>query len=294
MAENNENKKLEATLKLSTKPTLETMPHSDWIQVADVLVDYQYQHRPYPQMIESLRKNFLVLYSGYILVSKREDGSYWAIDGQTRTEVHKLLQLRWIRAEILHGLSPVEEARVYLFKCINAKRMPVDFFLAEYMAREPVAVLIHDILDKRDIDIESYAVRQRRRGSDTRPVITCVSFLKRMIKRDPTGDILAMTLDLIRDTWDYTGNTLTGNFIEAIYKLLLVHADELDRKAFISKLSGTIPEELREQALRMRMGTNPRITVMTAMQRVVIDLYNIGRAQARRITYGSPQRNETL
>jgi hypothetical protein len=184
---------------------------------------------------------------------------------------------------------------VYLIKCINAKRMPVDFFLAEYVAQLPEAVLIHDLLHKRGINIESYATTRRTtRGSSLTPVVTCVSTLKRMIKRDDQGEILGMTLDLIGDTWEYSGNTLTGPFLEAMHKLLMWHADELDRNLFISKLGGTIPEELREKALLLRLGTKPQMTITFAMQQVIIDHYNSGRMAARRITLGSPQPLTTL
>lgn len=178
-----------------------------------------------------------------------------------------------------------------VLKCINAKRMPVDFFLAEFVARRPVAVLIHDVLTKRGIEIESYATTQRRRAMDTTPVVTCVSYLKRMINRDPKGEALGMALDLIHDTWEYSGNSLTANFLDAMHRILVVHADELDRKPFISKLQGHTPEELREQALVLRMGSKPPITIVKALQQIIIHLYNSGRPQHRRIDLGSPQRS---
>jgi hypothetical protein len=294
MAAVRQDKKLEARPELPLKPSVEALPDIAWLPVADLLVDYGYQHRPYASAIEALRKEYQEPHSGFILVNQRQDGTYWIIDGQTRQAVHQLLELRWIRAEILHGLTQAEEADVYLLKCINAKRMPVDFFLAEYMARRPMAVLIHDLLECRGIEIESYASTQRKRGMDTKPVVTCVTYLKRMIHRDPTGDTLGMTLDLIRDTWDYSGNTLTGVFLDAMHKLLIVHADELDRKSFVQKLGGFIPEDLREKALLLRLGTKPQLAVGTALQHVIIDLYNSGRSAARRITLGSPQRSATL
>jgi hypothetical protein len=291
MAEIKQAKQVEASTPVQHKPSREALPDIDWLPVADLLVDYGYQHRPYVSAIEALRKEYHETHSGFILVNHRSDNTYWIINGQTRQEVHKQLGLRWIRAEVLHNLTQAQEAEVYLFKCINAKRMPVDFFLAEYMARRPVAVLIHDILDKRGIEIESYATTQRRRGVDTTPVVTCVSYLKRMIGREPTGEALGMTLDLIHDTWEYSGNALTAIFLDALHKIIVAHADELDRNAFIAKLAGHHPEDLREQAMRLRMGTNPRIATGTALQRVMIDLYNSGRREDRRITLGSPNRS---
>lgn len=272
---------------LQSRPSQEALPPTAWLSVADLQVDYSYQHRPYARAIQDLDKNYQVDYSGFILVNERTDQTYWVIDGQTRCAVHASRGYRWIKAEMLRGLSQAEEAEVYLLKCINAKRIPVDFFLAEYVAKRPVAVLIHDILDKRDIAIESYATTQRHRGMNAPHVVTCVSYLKRMIGRDPTGNCLGMTLDLIRDTWEYGGNTLTGLFLDALHKLLLVHAEEIDRKTFMQKLGAYRPEELREQALLLRLGTKPQLAVGNALQRVIIDIYNSGRPAQRRIDLGS-------
>lgn len=298
MAESIQGKKVEASPPIQRKPSQEALPEIAWLEVSALLVDYSYQHRPYASAIDALHKDFQMAHSGFILVNQRADGSMWILDGQTRHAVQQLRKLRWIKAEMLHGLTQAQEAEVYLLKCINAKRMPVDFFLAEYVAQRPVAVLIHDVLGTRGIEIESYATTQRHRGMDTTPVVTCVSYLKRMIAREPkdekgnpTGEILGMTLDLIRDTWEYSGNSLTAIFLDSLHKIIVGHADELDRKAFIAKLAGHRPEELREQALLLRLGTKPLLSTGTALQRVMIDLYNSGRPQHRRITLGSPNRS---
>lgn len=291
MADVRSDKQVKASTAVQRRPSQEALPEIAWLAVADLLVDYSYQHRPYASAIDALNKGFQEAYSGFILVNERTDGSRWILDGQTRHAVHQLRDIQWIRAEMLHGLTQAQEAEVYLLKCINAKRMPVDFFLAEFVARRPIAVLIHDVLTKRGIEIESYATTQRRRAIDTTPVVTCVSYLKRMINRDPKGEALGMALDLIHDTWEYSGNSLTANFLDAMHRILVVHADELDRKPFISKLQGHTPEELREQALVLRMGSKPPITIVKALQQIIIHLYNSGRPQHRRIDLGSPQRS---
>jgi hypothetical protein len=291
MASIRQDKQVEASTDIQRKPSQDALPPIAWLAVADLLVDYSYQHRPYASAIDQLNKDFQQPECGFILVNQRTDSTKWILDGQTRHAVHQLRGLRWIMAEMRHGLSQAQEAEIYLLKCINAKRMPVDFFLAEYVARRPVAVLIHEVLAKRGIEIESYATTQRQRGIAMPPVVTCVSYLKRMIARDTTGEALGMALDLIHDTWEYGGNSLSAIFLDSIHKIVVAHADELDRKAFIAKLAGHRPEELREQALLLRLGTKPLLSTGTALQRVMIDLYNSGRPQHRRITLGSPNRS---
>jgi hypothetical protein len=298
MADVTERKQVETRTAVQRKPSREALPTIEWLAVADLLVDYSYQHRPYASAIDALNKDFQEAYSGFILVNHRSDGSMWILDGQTRHAVHQLRDIRWIRAEMLYGLTQAQEAEVYLLKCINAKRMPVDFFLAEYIAKRPMAVLIHEVLDKRGIEIESYASTQRYRSVEEPPVVTCVSYLRRMIAREGVdddgnlrGDVLGMALDLIKDTWEYAGNSLTAIFLDSIHRIVGLHGEELDRRAFISKLQGHRPEDLREQALMLRIGTKPLLSTGAALQRVIIDLYNSGRPQQRRIILGSPNRS---
>jgi len=299
MADVTERKQVEARTAVQRKPSREALPTIEWLAVADLLVDYSYQHRPYASAIDALNKDFQEAYSGFILVNQRSDGSMWILDGQTRYAVHQLREIRWIRAEMLYGLTQAEEAGVYLLKCINAKRMPVDFFLAEFVAGRSMAVLIHKVLATRGIEIESYASTQRYRSAELPPVVTCVSYLKRMIAREPTekesgqptGEVLGMALDLIKDTWEYSGNSLTAIFLDSMHRILGLHSEELDRRAFIAKLKEHRPEDLREQALMLRLGTKPLLSTGAALQRVMIDLYNSGRPQHRRITLGSPHRS---
>lgn len=278
---------------MQRKPSMATLPDIDWLPVAELDVDYSYQHRPYASAIDALNKDFREAHSGFILVNRRADGSLWIVDGQTRHAVHKLRNLRWIRAEMLHGFTQAEEAEVYLLKCINATRMLVDFFLAEFIAQRPVAVLIHTILGKHGIAIESYATSHHHRHASV-PVVSCVTTLKRMIGKDPSGATLQMVLEIIKDTWDLNQSTMTSVFLDALHKIFIVHGHDIDRKSFAAKLGAHRPEDLREQAMLLRLGTLPLLSVGTALQRVFIDLYNSGRPQPRRITLGSQGNSKTL
>ena len=91
MAEIRQDKQVEASTRMQRKPSQEALPKIDWLAVADLLVDYSYQHRPYASAIDALNKDYQEAYSGFILVNQRADGSLWILDGQTRYAVHQLL-----------------------------------------------------------------------------------------------------------------------------------------------------------------------------------------------------------
>ena len=261
-----------------TRP--EALPEIAWLEVAELKVDHSYQHPPYVGAIEQLHREYKPEWSGFILVNERADGSLWIVDGQTRRAVHERRGLAYIRAEILRGLTPEQEAVVYLVKCKNTQRVPVDAFLAEYAARYPMAVLLHDLLAKRGIAVISYATEHQ--AAPAKAVISCVKTLKDCLKRDEDGSILEATLDLIVETWSYHHTSFGGNFIRLMHDLILRHGDEIDRKSFVTRLSAHSVPELREMGRALKNATTPALSEGKAMQRKVIELYNVGR-QTRRI-----------
>lgn len=121
MADVRSDKQVKASTAVQRRPSQEALPEIAWLAVADLLVDYSYQHRPYASAIDQLNKGFQEAYSGFILVNERTDGSRWILDGQTRHAVHQLRDIQWIRAEMLHGLTQAQEAEVYLLNLPMAK-----------------------------------------------------------------------------------------------------------------------------------------------------------------------------
>ncbi len=77
------------------------------------------------------------------VLSEREDGSLWALDGQHRIEMLKALGVQVVMADIRHGLTLGDEAR--LFYQLNDDQTAVDRFdkfNARVSAGEPKAVAI--------------------------------------------------------------------------------------------------------------------------------------------------------
>jgi hypothetical protein len=271
-------------LRGTASPTRASLPEIGWVDITQLQVDHSYQHPPYPGAVESLRKEFNPAWSGFILVNIREDGTRWIIDGQTRRAVHEQLRLRWIRAEILKGLTDIQEAEIYLLKCINTQRVPVDFFTAELKANRPTAVLLDKILAQRKLAVKSFATEYQHRQADG--VITCIATLRRLLRADSEGFYLGSALDLIIETWGYHKSALASTFIQPMHRLLMLHDEDIDKKSFVSKLSGYAIAELQEMARNLRSASTPSPTLGAALQRKIIELYNIGR-QTGRIALGA-------
>lgn len=82
------------------------------VNINDLKVDYSYRSLDNPNA-DGIIENFKRLAIGYITVSAREDGLY-IIDGIRRVEALKHLGYVECPAEVLHGLTVEDEARIFV------------------------------------------------------------------------------------------------------------------------------------------------------------------------------------
>lgn len=82
------------------------------VNINDLKVDYSYHSSDNPNA-DGIIENFERLAIGYITVSAREDGLY-IIDGIRRVEALKHLDYVECPAEVLHGLTVEDEARIFV------------------------------------------------------------------------------------------------------------------------------------------------------------------------------------
>ena len=82
------------------------------VNINDLKVDYSYRSSDNPSA-DGIVENFESLAIGYITVSAREDGLY-IIDGIRRVEALKHLGYVECPAEVLHGLTVEDEARIFV------------------------------------------------------------------------------------------------------------------------------------------------------------------------------------
>jgi hypothetical protein len=260
----------------NTPPAL---PSFRWLPVTDLEVDHDYQHSPYQHATEELNRNFVQDLCGAILVNRRTDGRQFIIDGQTRHAVHVIRGLRWILAECRDGMTQAEEAAAYMIKCKNTQRQPIDWFKAGVIAQDPTYVRIHDILAERKIAVRSFATERYGPPEGTAVLLSCVKTLQRILVADPTGDDLREGLDLIIDTWGYSETSFGGQFIETVTQFMRHYADKpaFDRRVFATKVGQYLISDLREMGVQLRIATTPRPSLRTAIQRKMLELYNVGR-----------------
>jgi hypothetical protein len=175
-------------------------------------------------------------------------------------------------------------------KCVNEKRVPIDFFMAERTAGHPAAILLAKIVEGCGLELESYPAKKRH-GETGKPAITCICALKKMLggeTPETAGAYLQETLATIEKTWGFNRETLAQTFLGPLYALMSSYGDIIKRPIFVNKLGGTLISDLRENARAKRYASKvKKMTAGFAMQCVIADFYNQGLPAERRIPLGS-------
>jgi hypothetical protein len=119
------------------------------VRLDEINVDASYQRPLSRAKIESMWETFDPAELTAIVVSRRSDGSLWALDGQHRIELLQRVGKAVVLADVREGLTIEEEAR--LFYRLNTGQTRVsswDTFRARLRAKEPVAVRIEELVTR--------------------------------------------------------------------------------------------------------------------------------------------------
>lgn len=249
------------------------------ISLADVEIDPRYQREPNEAMVEHIASNFNRLLCGPLSVGKRDDGTYWLIDGQTRREA--LLRTEHeVWPCIVMPTTAQQEAS--LFVSLNQYRRQVkalEKFKARVFSNDEIAGEINDIAEK-----YGFKIAAPNQSADTTRIV-CVARLESLHKMG----ILDQTLQVLGRCWggqegvtdDYTIGGV-GRFLRHALK------DKYDSKRFSWKRLYEVFEkyslrEVRQQAELMRTSGHGQWSRAVAVSDAITVFYNKSLPNSRRL-----------
>jgi hypothetical protein len=190
---------------------------------------------------------------GVLCVSKREDGSFWLIDGQHRAEL--LRAVGWgdqaAYCEIFSGLTVREEAALFLARNDKISVRTFDKFMAGCTAEQPTNLSIIKILTALGLKVAE--------GSGDGS-IAAVSALHHVymgggMASEKEGALsLRRALQTILGAWGRASGNFSGAVIEALGLLYLRYgsgANDAEVIAWLSKLPGGA-KKLEQQGRALR------------------------------------------
>lgn len=157
---------------------------------------------------------------GSIIVSCRENGDLFTVDGIHRKRAYEILGIETMIAEVHYGLTKQQEAVLFLIKNKESnKPQAFDEYRVGYTARLPLYVDIRRVVAKHSLEVNKYT------SANT---IGAVAGLVRIVTNngnDGGAEILDRTLTVAEEAWQRTPATWDGVLLGGIALFLARHGD---------------------------------------------------------------------
>lgn len=216
--------------------------------------------------------------AGVITVSQRADGSQYVVDGWGRTNAGLRVGVSHLNAEIHHGLTLHEEAKLFLLKNRDSKQVGVlDTYKVGVVAGEKVYVETEVVLHKHSLVAG---------GGGPNNVGAVAAIIR--ITDSYGADVLDRALAVAEAAWGRSAKTWDGMILSGLGRLLHKHGTEI-RDADLAKKVGAlgVPELVIQKIVTMasvgstqHTGTGGRTNAAYA---VLLQAYNKGRRPANKL-----------
>jgi len=240
---------------------------SSVIKVSDLFVDYTYQRQAVKAKVKRIIKNFNPDLLGVITCSMREDNTLAIIDGSHR--YHALVEMSMenanVNALVYFGLSIKDEARIFaLTNKEHTKPTPSQIFKAGIVSGDDITVNINSIVEKVGASIAE------KPGAN---IIRCVATLRR-VYTNGGPEVLAKTLETLRDAYPNNNETFNGQMISALGCIYHRYGNKVDQKRMVDSLS-KIGTPALAIARAQTMLTSGQTITFTSLPFLIVSKYNI-------------------
>jgi hypothetical protein len=168
---------------------------------------------------------------GTIVVSQREDGQRYIVDGMHRAFACGVVEIPSLVAEVHHGLDQQEEAVLFLIKNReSSKPNPLDEYKIGLTAGLPLFVDTDAALKRRHLEM----------GSTSTNTVGAVAGVLRITELYGP-DILERSLAVAEEAWGRTKETWDGMLLGGIGMFLGRHGTEVSDKALAEKIGKKAP-----------------------------------------------------
>lgn len=268
---------------LTTPLDIEGLPDPtvERLRVDQLKVDPTYQRHLDHAWVERKLPLFNRSLLGIITVARR-DGADYIVDGQHRQELirqarHALgIEVDEVTCNVYVGLTPEQEARLFLG--LNAARVvsPFDRFRAAIAAKDETATNIVHILDGLELGYS----RQRNSKGEINAVVALQKVYGFVRADKHVGPaVLRHTLDTLKRTWGKNMASFDRSLIEGLGLFYLSFMGKVDEDRLIEALQGYPggPRGIKARA-RMQREVNNRPLARNVAS-VIVGAYNKGRSK---------------
>lgn len=210
------------------------------LNVYDLKVDQHAYQRIEKSAIKDYVRNFNPDLLNVIVVSERDNGGLYVIDGQQRVAACRIVGYKMIKAQVFIGLTLKQEAKMFLELNKGINLTAIEKFKAKLTKEDPAAIELNNI-----IEASGYKVSRSAKGENTDYTVNPVSAIERIWK-DGAGDpwTIRTMLRVTGEAWGGTPKGLTAETVKGFNSFLSRYKSELDVDRLISALAKTTPQRI--------------------------------------------------
>lgn len=248
------------------------------VKISDLNIDPQAQRTLNERRAQKIAADLVAAAVGSIIVSQREDGSCYIVDGQHRWRACALAGIGTIRAEIHYGLTQAQEAMLFLIKNREShKPRPIDEYHVGLTGGVPLFVDTERILLKHGLSL----------GSTSTNAVGAVAGVLQIVDRYGAV-VLDRTLTVAEEAWGRAAETWDGMLLGGIGMFLgrlgdLVDDGELAKKIMAMGTAAKWRSEILSQSSRGGFNHSGAGSRVATAYRLVAAAWNKGRKAENRI-----------
>ena len=244
------------------------------IAIAAIQIDPDYQRDLRHDLIDKIAREYDVVKAGPILVSRRKDGTLWAVDGQHRMIGAERAGETEVFANVVSGLTQEQEAALRLARNDRRADSIYEKFRTRLVMGDEVAHRIVEIVRQNNADVN--LVPNATTG------INAVATLELLYGIDSTGTWLGRTLRAIREAFgdDHVSpETCSASMLKAVCWFLAQHVDsrEASYEEFVQRLGQYGPEDIRRKAVSHKAANGGALWVN--YYRAIVEAWNFRRSK---------------
>jgi hypothetical protein len=256
------------------------------LDIERIQIDPDYQRDVRHDLVNQIGRNFDIVKAGPILVSERQDGSLWCVDGQHRMLGALQAGETEIFAHVVHGLSQAKEAELRLARNERRSDSIYEKFRSRLVMGDEKAHAVVEVI-KQQGGVLNY------NGANSHTGINAIQCVEQLYNADGNGVWLARTLRMIREAFTTENSSVnvlnpencSASMMKATCWFIAQHIDSKEASwgEFASKLGTFGVDDIRRKAVSHKAANGGAMWVN--YYRALVEIWNMRRTEARKIRW---------